>query len=160
MPIDFASMAAVGTSLKTAFDMTKAMIGIRDAAMIQAKIIELQGIILSAQSDAFSAQSDQFALLERIRQLEKEVADMKAWDAAKEDYALQEISPGAFAYVLKPETGGAEPPHWLCTACYHKRKKSILQFDHEDFIDRGFNQFICPDCKSSINVRHGVKAGL
>src|SRR3954447_21958347 len=128
MPIDFGSMSALASSLKMAADMTKAMIGIRDATMIQGKILELQGIILSAQSDALSAQSDQFALLDRVRHLEKEVADMKAWDAAKEGYALEEVSTGAFAYVLKPEAGGAEPRHWLCAACYGNRKKSILQF--------------------------------
>jgi hypothetical protein len=43
--VDLASIAAAATSLKTAGEIVKAMIGLRDAALIQNKVIELQGVI-------------------------------------------------------------------------------------------------------------------
>jgi hypothetical protein len=60
------SMAAISiitNSLKTAADITKAMIGLRDTSTIQAKVIELQGVILSAQHGALTTQTNQFVLL-------------------------------------------------------------------------------------------------
>ena len=43
--------------------MAKALVTIRDATMLNEKVIELQRIILAAQSDALAAQSEQFSLL-------------------------------------------------------------------------------------------------
>ena len=48
-------ITALTGSLKAAGDMAKAMIGLRDAQVFQAKAIELQGAILGAQSDAMGA---------------------------------------------------------------------------------------------------------
>jgi hypothetical protein len=61
--------------------MLQAIIGLKVSSEVQAKVIELQAVIMAAQGDALSAQSDQFALLQRIRDLEEEVAKFKAWDA-------------------------------------------------------------------------------
>jgi hypothetical protein len=79
----------------------------RDAGLLQAKVIELQGVILSAQGSALASQSAQFALLEQVRALEAEMAKMKAWDSEKSRYELRKFANGAFAYLLKPsETSG------------------------------------------------------
>jgi hypothetical protein len=121
-----ALIASAVSSLKSAYELTKAMVGIRDAKIINSRVIELQGVILSAQSDAMAAHSDQFMMLERIRELEQIVADLKAWDTEKQRYRLEAVTPTVFAYTLKPDAAGSEPPHWLCTACYQNGKKSIL----------------------------------
>jgi hypothetical protein len=76
---DMSLIAGTVSSLKLAHDMAKALVTIRDATMLNEKVIELQRVILAAQSDALAAQSDQFSLLDRIRDLEKEIADLKAW---------------------------------------------------------------------------------
>ncbi len=128
--IDIGSMAAVAGSLKTAGEIAKAMVGLRDAAVVQSKVIELQGVIMSAQSSALTAQSDQFALLERVRELEAQMAELEAWESEKQRYELKDYGGGTFAYELKePEVSG-EPPHRICAACYQKGQKSILQFSH------------------------------
>jgi hypothetical protein len=127
--VDITAIAGLVSSLKAATDISKAMVGLRDGALIQSKVIELQGVILTAQQSALSAQSDQFAVLERVRELEKEIAHLKAWDTEKKKYELREVSPGAFAYVMKKSAKGGEPPHWLCAACYQRGNKFILQ-DH------------------------------
>ena len=112
--MDMGSIAAAIGSLKTASDLAKAFIGVRDSTVIQGKVIELQSAILAAQSSALAAQSEQFTLLNKVLQLEEEVAKARAWDAEKQKYELKRIYPGIVAYALKPETGGAEPRHWLC----------------------------------------------
>jgi hypothetical protein len=146
---DMALISGAVASLKLAFDMTKTLGAVRDFTKLNETIIELQRLIMAAQSDALAAQSDQFALLDRIRNLEAEIAGLKAWDAEKERYQLTEVAPRVFAYVLKVDAGGSEPPHWICPACYENGKKSILQ---------GFNGYMtgwthtCQACKIELHA--------
>lgn len=106
---------------KTMYDMAKALKDINDATIRNAAVIELQEKILAAREA-------QAMLLERVGELEKQVAGFETWNAEKEKYDLKQVDPGAFAYVLKPEAGRTEPPHWLCATCYADRKKSLLQY--------------------------------
>ncbi len=149
MVIDMASIGAVAGSLKAAAEMTKAMIDLRDATTFNSKVIELQGIIMSAQSSAMAAQSDQFTLLERVRELEEEMARMKKWDAEAEKYELRNFGGGTVAYILKKKAQGTEAPHWLCATCYTNKRKSFLQ--HTADIPR-FSVFSCAACKSKATV--------
>jgi hypothetical protein len=99
--VDISAIAGVMTALRGVTDISKAMIDLRDGAMIQAKVIELQGAILAAQSSAFAAQDERAALIARVSELEKEVASLKAWDAEKQNYELKDIGNGVLAYALK-----------------------------------------------------------
>src|SRR4051794_1541570 len=97
---DMALIGGAVAALKLAFDMTKTLGAIRDFTKLNETVIELQRLIMAAQSDALAAQSDQFSLLHRVNDLEKEVAELKAWDAKKENYKLTTIARGAVAYML------------------------------------------------------------
>jgi hypothetical protein len=121
-----AEIAAGLTSLRTALDISKAMIGLRDAEAFRAKSIELQAVILDAMNQAIESREAYAAQIDQIRALEAEVARLKDWNAEKENYELKPIGPGAVAYMLKPDKRGAEPPHWLCPTCYAKGEKSFL----------------------------------
>jgi uncharacterized coiled-coil DUF342 family protein len=114
------AIAGLG-AIKTAFDIAKGLKDIDDATRRNAAVIELQEKILAAQA----AQS---SLLEQIRELENEVADLKAWGTDKQNYELKSVHPGAFAYALKQSVQTTEPPHWICATCYQNQKKSILQY--------------------------------
>ncbi|MGA3228661.1 MAG: hypothetical protein ABSD51_01820 [Candidatus Binatus sp.] len=116
-------------SLQAAFDLAKTFVGIHDDAVVREKVIELQGTIMSAQATAVAAHSDQTAALKRVTELEKEVADLKTWDAEKEKYELTQPMPRAevFAYALKKDSGPPSLRHYLCATCYEDRVKSILQ---------------------------------
>ena len=115
----------------------------------------MQRVILAAQSDALAAQSDQFSMLERVRDLETEIARFKAWDSEKEKYELKDIWYGAFAYTRKEDAEPREPPHWLCTKCYNDGKKSILL--HTDIISSPSNKlWMCPNCKAKIAVAYSI----
>ena len=150
--VDMAAIGGAIASLQTAGQIAKSFVGIRDAAVIQSKVIELQTEILAAQHAALAAQSDQFTLLQRIRELEEQTAKLEAWEAEKQRYELKDYGGGTFAYELKPEEARGEPSHRVCAACYQKGQKSILQFDYET--SAGQFKFNCPACKTVFEFGH------
>jgi TctA family transporter len=133
-------------ALKTAFDVAKGLKDIHDATIRNVAIIELQEKILSAQA----AQS---ALIDRVRELEQQVADFEKWETEKEKYELKCVAAGAFARMLKPEARGAEPAHWLCTQCYENRKTSVMQ-RFGNLGDRAGHK--CPECGNSFTIGTSV----
>lgn len=130
------------SSVKTAFDMTKALHDIHDATARDRAVIELQKEILSAQA----AQSQ---LIETVGELKKRVAELEAWDAEKQRYDLAQIAPGIVCYMLKPAMRGSEPIHRLCANCYAKGHKSFLQ---QHLNGPRLDQFKCNACGESFDV--------
>jgi hypothetical protein len=127
-------------SLNAAKNIAEGLITLRDTAKFQAAVFDLQGKILSAQSD-------HFALLEHVRELETKMAKLEAWEAEKKRYALTEVSPSHFAYVLKTQAGEPEPPHRICASCFQKGDKSILQYA---FTSSGKKHYACHTCKAQV----------
>lgn len=121
------------SALKSALDMTRGLKEINDAAIRNSAVIDLQDKILSAREA-------QTALLERIGELEKQVATFENWEAEKQNYQLVTIYEDTLAYARKPDPNGTIPPHFLCTTCYEDRKKRILQRADAAHV-------ACPDCK-------------
>lgn len=125
--VGIAEIAGLMSSLKAAKDIAETMVGLRDAQAFQAKAIEFQSKILDSMSRAIAAQEERAALLQKVRDLEKEVARFEAWETEKERYELKDAGNGARAYVLKVAEGNPEQSHWVCPHCYQDRKISILQ---------------------------------
>jgi hypothetical protein len=154
--VEISVIASALASLKAMKDIAQAMVGLRDSAAFQEKVIEFQSKILDAQSAISALQEERSVLIERIRTLEEEVTKAKAWDAEKQRYQLQAVDRGAFAYVLKPEVQGSEPPHWLCANCYSKGHKSFLQFREQLHTPGGgrgdHSRWTCASCRSEITV--------
>ena len=124
---DMTAIATALTSLKSAGDIAKAMIGMRDDAAFKAKMIEFQAAIIEAQNSAIAANEERATLVERIRELEKQVADLEAWEREKQRYELVSLAPNVVAYAVKDALRGAEPPHYICANCLTGGKKSFLQ---------------------------------
>jgi hypothetical protein len=142
--VDMSAISGIAASLTTAADITKAMIGLRDAALLQGKVIELQQVILAAQSSALTAQSDHFALMQRIRELEEEKAKLEGWEEERRRYTLKDYGEHTFAFELKPEAANGEPIHRLCPTCFERGRKSILQFTNKI---HGQDVYNCPSCE-------------
>jgi hypothetical protein len=141
-----AETAAGVTSLRAALDIIKAMVGLRDAEAFRAKSIELQGVVLDAFEKAIEAREAHAQQADRIRTLETEMANLKAWDTEKQNYELKPNFGGGAAFMLKPEARGAEPPHWLCPQCYSNGKKGFLMpADHSGGIHKTYR---CLECKT------------
>lgn len=131
-------VAAAVTSIRAAVDITKAMIGLRDAEAFRAKSIELQAVVLDAFDKAIEAREAYSAQADRIRALETEVASLKAWDTEKKNYELKPIGQGAVARILKPGARGTQHPHWLCPNCSSEERnrfsKTRIELREDTFL--------------------------
>jgi hypothetical protein len=127
--VDISAIGAALSSLKAAKDIAEAMIGLRDGAAFQAKLIEFQSKIIDANNNAFAAQEERTALTEEIRRLRQELEAYKAWETEKRRYELRQIGDGALAYALKRDAETTEPEHWICPSCYGQARKSVLQLE-------------------------------
>ena len=120
-------LAEIGSalgSLKTASDIVKTFAGLRTDTERDSKLVELQGQIIAAQTSAISANAAQMALIDEVRNLEKHIAGMEAWETEKQRYELKKVSYwGATAYVVKPDMRGSEPPHCICGCMLRQREK-------------------------------------
>ncbi len=150
---DMGAIAAGLSALQAAGDIAKSMMGLRDTAMVQGKVIELQSAILSAQSSALSAQAEQAALLQEIDKLKKEMARLEAWETEKQKYKLVQLADGVFAYSLKEDATGGEPPHEICANCYQQGFISILQREHR-FPGRT-EHAVCAGCGADLVLSGG-----
>jgi hypothetical protein len=134
---------------KAAIEIAKTMVGLRDSGKLLENSIDLNQKILSVQAALYEAQSEQATLVRTIRELEEEIANMKAWDAEKERYELKEVAARTFAYALKPDASGSEPSHLICATCYQQNQKSILQ--GSQWYGGGWVHK-CPLCKTQITT--------
>lgn len=140
--VDIPSISAAIMGLRTAAEIARAMKSLHDLADVQSKVIDLQSAILDAQTSALAAQSDQFTMMQRLRELEEEVRQVRAWEETKQRYKLITPWPGCHVYALKAVHMNNDPPHWICPQCYEDGKKSLLLNSVSEFLDT----ISCPRC--------------
>jgi hypothetical protein len=147
---EVSAMEGLATSLSAVVEITKAMRDLSDVNLIQTKIFEFTTEIMSAQACALVVQSAQVDLQQSKRDLEEEIAKLKAWTTEKYRYELQSVGPGAFAYVVKDTMRGNEPIHWICADCFQSGKKHFLNESHYDL---HFVYYKCQECSGKIRIR-------
>lgn len=148
---DISSINAALSSLSVLKNMAQAMMNLRDAQVSQAQIIEFQNAVIDAQAQVFAVNEERTALIKRVGELEKKVTNLEAWETEKERYELKPIAHGSFAYMLKANAQGAEPPHQICTNCYQRGEKSILQLTPRSVANTSKpDTYACPRCKFEI----------
>ncbi len=145
MNIQAISMAFGG--LKTATDIIKNITQISKDTEINSRVIELQNIILDLQSNLLSIQQEFSELSNEKQKLEEALCQKEEWNNIAKRYRLTEISKNVFAYVLVDGFKSEGPIHYLCTNCFDKKQKSILQCFGRD--DQYYN---CPNCSAKIKV--------
>src|SRR5438067_8029597 len=114
------SIAAAVSSLKGASDIAKGLFSLHTMAEVQSKAIELNQAIIDAQHQIFAANAAQAQLVERVRELEDQIAAMKDWNAQKQRYKLAQPFSGCMVYALQKPMSEGEPPHYICAACFQK----------------------------------------
>lgn len=162
--IDMAESNPVSKTLSTlqsAYGLAKGIADLEQAHAIKSQIADLMDQILSARESAMRSQERETSLLGEVDGLKKQIDKMKTWDTNKERYCLQAVDTGAFAYVLKPNMQGDEPPHWLCANCFEKGQKSFLQFKEQLRTPTGSrdnrSRWICATCRAEITVYYSKK---
>jgi hypothetical protein len=149
---DLTAIAAALSSLNTLKNLAQAMIGLRDGQVLQEKVIEFNSALIDAQTKIFGVNEERTSLIDRIRELEKEVSDLKDWDREKRRYELIALAPNLVAYAIKDAMRGTEPPHYVCANCYTDGKKSYLQQ-----VTKGdyFDKYHCNSCGEELGVNKG-----
>lgn len=139
MPIDVGvGIAALNGALKTA----QGLLAMNDEVKRNLAIVDLTRQLNQALDE-------QRALTDRVRELDAEIAQLKAFDAEATSYELKPIGPGAVGYMLKPDARGSEPPFWLCPNCFAQKTKAFLQ----RFGNRHpFGVYRCVRCSSQLEA--------
>lgn len=148
-------------ALKSASELTKALVDIRDTTIVQGKAIELQRQILAAQESALAANERQTAMVEEIASLKTEIARLLRWDAGKDAYRLTKVGTGAgtFVYVPAEATDPKKADYWLCVTCFDKGQRSILQYQDRTGQRADEDRYKCPNCKNDIRVHYTYAPG-
>jgi len=140
-----------GTILTTITNLGKVANDIASAsneAKRNAQLIEFQRAIIQLQSSIASVQAQNASLLREKNDLEEQIVRSKKWENEKQRYALANILEGASVpYALKKSMSQSEPAHWLCTNCFNKGTKSVLNTREGA---RGFSMLACPVCKAHL----------
>lgn len=139
------AIAGLG-AIKTAFDMAKALESIHEAVARDRAVIDLQKEILTAQQA-------QFSLVERVRDLEKQLTAFENWEAEKQRYELKALAPGLVALALKPAMSNGELFHYICANCCAAGKKSYLQ---QHISGPYYDEFRCRGCGDEIPINKGT----
>jgi len=151
---DITAINTVLSSLNTLKQMATALIDLRDGRALALKVREFNGVLIDAQTQIFAVNEERSALIERVRDLEKQIADLEHWDAEQQRYELKCIAAGSFAYGVKAAMQGEEPAHHICANCYQHRKKSILQrVPAASVVSQQLGNpdlYFCPECHIKI----------
>ncbi|MDR3438908.1 hypothetical protein [Telmatospirillum sp.] len=114
--------------------------GVINAAKEQAS--QLQEALYAAK-DTIGAQKDRIAsLVEQAKALEVRISQ-------REEYVLEPIGPGAFAYIRKAAHDAQKKGPWLCQPCFDDGKQSVLQFSKTDWHRDAYK---CPRCEAILWV--------
>lgn len=154
----FSEVAALVSSVNSIVEIVNSFKDIAGDAAITTKTSELLTKVVEMQRYAIEAQSAQGTLIKRISELEKEVCNLKNWEMEKGKYYLRDISGlGTYVYALKDEPiNKDEIFHQLCSRCYEKQCKSILQFESrnrdDNAVPRTHYTLTCHNCKDKIQV--------
>jgi hypothetical protein len=123
----YAEIVAAIQGTKTAIDLVKATNGLSNYSELLGAVTAVQMKLTDAVSAALASQEKQAELAERVRELEKQVAEVEDWRDQMSRYSLFEFPTGALAHVLKPGLTDGQPTHYLCTSCVDKKQISTLQ---------------------------------
>ncbi len=149
--MDIPSISVITSSLKGAVDISKGMLSLQNLNELSSLAVELNSKLIDAQQAIFEINDERHSLLEKIKELENEIATSNNWDLEKVRYQLMSPWPGhpVSVYHLKKTCSNGEEPHWLCPNCFQQSKKSILNTNQ----NKGDQvHLVCSQCNTKIRT--------
>jgi hypothetical protein len=134
--MDIGSITAALSSLKAAKDITQGFVGLRDEILVQAKVIQLQGLIFDAQSKALDAQAEQSDLAKRVAELEEQLKRV-----LDQSQLVAKLIRKDELYFLEGD------PTPFCPRCVEVAHHSV-HLSKTSRIEIRRRVFACPSCKS------------
>ncbi len=145
-----AEATAAFTSLKTAADIAKTLLALREAAQFNSQLSDLLQAVVEARLQAVAIQESHTSVTSQVKELENEIERLKSWQAEAENYKVLEVASGLFAYVAKDNQQPLQSTQKLCSNCFHQSIKSFLQQASEA---RPMRSLSCHKCKAKIIFR-------
>lgn len=122
------ALTGLVATLNTVKELAKSILNERDQAKLQASIRQFQSEVSEALANANSIGISQLTLINRIAELERKANEYENFAAEAEHYELCKTGKlGVFVYAPKAGVADAQPAHYLCSTCFNRRQKSILQ---------------------------------
>jgi DNA-directed RNA polymerase subunit RPC12/RpoP len=149
-------IAAIVTATKGTLELLKAAKGSKDLKVNSAALEQASEHLLALQGVVMQAHIANLAQGQEIEDLKRQIMALQDWDAEAKTYQLAEVTPGVFAYALKPDQLTSEVPHYLCANCFQKRQKSILQLTMRLHL---MNTMDCHSCSSRITLSSRPSSG-
>lgn len=155
------TISATLSSLKTALDLTKTALAVRDdgkiaeaTQLLNERIFDVQNAALSLQ-EKMSAQRDEIeALKEEKRTLSAKLSVLEAQKSERDRYALYELVPGSYVLAYTGPSDPKVPMHYICQTCMENTGvKSVLQ----QFFRSAVVRLICNHCKTEFATGRNVK---
>lgn len=98
----YSEITAAIQSTKSAIELVKAAHGLSNYSELLTAVTAVQIKLTDAIASELASQEKQAALAERVRELEKQIAEIEDWKSQIQRYALFQFPTGALAYALKP----------------------------------------------------------
>lgn len=117
---------------------------IKEGGDIEGQIRQLSELTREILANGLTMVQLESSLRDKARMLEEKLREKENWEEEKKRYELRNTGAHyAFAYVLKESSQTPDTVYWLCTTCFEKRKKRILQPE----ITRMGRVLRCSECK-------------
>lgn len=130
-------------SAKTMKDIGQSLLTIRDESVIRERVYDLNNNLLELQQKLLEAQVSQMGLIQRIQELEAEVANANQSQQLMAQYTLRTFPTGASAYVLNTEAA-TEPSRYFCSNCLETKSVPVTL--------QGARLKACPSCQNRIST--------
>ena len=145
----YAEISSAVASAKVALDIAKAAHGLSNYNELVAAVSEVNAKLVDATVVTLASLEKQSALASRVDDLEKELVQLKNWEAEANNYEVLEVARGLFAYVAKGNVQPMHSAHKLCSNCFLQYKKSFLQESRDTAPPRHY-VLSCDRCKSKL----------
>jgi len=155
--VDMGSITAAVASLKAAGEIALGLVKLKTVAEVQAKAIELNQKIIEAQHEIFAANAAQTTLIQRVSELERQIASIEGWERQKQRYQMATPFAGMTVYALRATMSEGEPPHYICANCYQNGRRSILQMAKTK---DSWTIFVCPNPACRAETRTPYRGGV
>lgn len=144
------------SSAKVAFNIAKGMVALKNQVDVQMKAAELLNVIIDLQAKLQDAQAVSATIQSDLREARAKQRELDNWTAEKKHYRLQRLDAGGLVYRYHAAPEDNTPPHDLCSQCYEKNIKSILQPGTESW----FKVLKCHQCNLIARAERIESAGV
>ncbi len=151
----YAEITSAIQSAKVLSDLLKSAKSLANYNELVAALSEVNTKLMDATAVALGSQEAQSKLHARVAELERELSRVAGWEEQVSRYALHELATGQFVFALRPALANQEPPHFLCSNCFTRHQKAILQLRNQNEFGRWY---VCHNCKSEIHVDSGYRS--